>query len=1739
MNLKHLTRVCLALCLLVLSHHAALLQAATRQPAAVSALLNRIGGEGTADRFVTVLDESLAATDGSDRFVITSDGGKPCIKGSSTLALTTGINWYLNHVAHINLAWNRLTTDLTSATLPLPAGEEAHQCSVPYRYYLNYCTFSYSMSTWTWERWQQEIDWMALHGINMPLQIVGLDAMWHNLLTKDLGYTDAEANKFIAGPCFQAWWGMNNLQGWGGPNPSWWYERQEQLCKQILARQRELGMEPVLPGYSGMVPSDIASKGYKANNQGNWCSFLRPYILDPNSAAFTEISALYYKRLTELMGTSTYYSMDPFHEGANTSGIDVASAYKKIADAMLKANAKGKWVIQFWQWSGDQYNVLSKVDKGRLIVLDLFSDAHTHFGEYQGHDAIYCVLPNFGGRTGLFGRLTKQMEQFFAEKKAHSNVKGVGATPEAIEQVPVLYDAIFEMPWHATVPDAKAWVVDYAQSRYGKKSAQAETAWELLRNSALACPTSLQGPQEAVLCARPALTVNAVSSWGGTEIFYNAQDVVEAAFNLLAAGNELSGDNYSYDLTDVTRQALTDYANQLLKAVNSAYSAKNKTAYAQARDAYLQLILDIDELLNTNQNFMLGRWTNMARGIADEATGTTEADRQWLELDNARTLITTWGARDASESGGLRDYSYREWGGMMKDFYYDRWNTFFKNLDAGKSQPDWFDHDWAWAHNASLSYSNQPVGSTAEVAERLLHKYFATFKATDGTTSRVNRIFATDASSKLTDKTLRGKAYALPLDGITASEVEAFSIDLNNDGAFGEGETLSGVLSFAVPASAVTGRVKTQIKLTDGTQLTYSLILKDEVTTARTITVASADEGQGKVAIVGATGTSISTTDDVTVKATAASGYDFYNWTDAQGNVVSTENPYTYYGAADATLTAHFIVNKWGTPKEDLSEISTIDSYGQYVTLLTASQPGRDAQAIYSASSCPNRLFQTSQMVEAAQGSQLTLHWTSAGGLNYCRLSAYADLNSDGDFDDEGELVAVYGIKESANNTKLNDYTVQVLLPYDIPEGLTHIRLRFDGAWATGWNASNGAMPANAGTQRMVYDIPINVVKHASFPCTVTVKGSDGTMGTVDANGQTDTYTYGAGEEIVLRAYPAEGCVVKCWQDQYGRTVPDAWRDGHFLRFRAPESGTYTAVFGTELPTTLALGNWEFSYTEKNDNITLTKALKGEGDLVIPAKVNEYSITGMAADALCGQTALTSLSISAVFASMGSDELFSTQVKGDGTQDAAITLPAALATADSWNIALHVTTDGSSFNQWGSALLATGTEALGATYTDGFQLYLKADGSLLLKMGSDELKQFAMPAGTTEFDVLLAHSAARQLAVTVTAGGTASTYEATGHQLVDIASLCTALPEGINITSLSITNPDQATAPFRGCTNLSTLKVASGNKQFKAVSDVLYSSDGSRLIAFPEGRLSHRLSLPGAVRTIGAHAFTKAPELERVVITGTSTKVAVEDEAFEDVKFFVQVAPSQAAAYRSAWGMPIVASVAATASLSEANASLLTTDDAVDFSATDTKCGTAASLPTEMPVWLTRTFKAGQLYLMCFPTAPTAVSVEGLKQSETSLTDLRLLTFDGATFTPGTECTAGAWLMQVPDSWGGKRVTFRFAHAAASALAENMLSGNGTTAVADYAGLYYNYDAAANRFTRQPAGSIAVQPFTALLKATEAMPETIDGPAIVSGIGNVTIDGGEAKLFTPAGRQASAADKSVVISTKGVKVVRR
>jgi len=164
----------------------------------VSELLDRID-RGASKKFKIELQKG-----DSDFFELDQEGNRVVVRGNSYVNIAVGINGYLKYHAGIHLSWNGMKAQLPEV-LPPVTQKERHETDLKHRYNLNYCTYSYSMAFWDWDRWEQEIDWMALHGINMPLSIVGMEAVWKNVLTH-LGYTPEEVGRFIAGPAFLAWW---------------------------------------------------------------------------------------------------------------------------------------------------------------------------------------------------------------------------------------------------------------------------------------------------------------------------------------------------------------------------------------------------------------------------------------------------------------------------------------------------------------------------------------------------------------------------------------------------------------------------------------------------------------------------------------------------------------------------------------------------------------------------------------------------------------------------------------------------------------------------------------------------------------------------------------------------------------------------------------------------------------------------------------------------------------------------------------------------------------------------------------------------------------------------------------------------------------------------------------------------------------------------------------------------------------------------------------------------------------------------------------------------------------------------------------------------------------------------------------------------------------------------------------------------------------------------------------------
>lgn len=658
------------------------LGAAAARDRASEALLGRVCPDGKGRISLEVKSDKS----GPDWFEIDSKGGRPRISGNNSVSVATGLNWYLKHCCGLHLSWNNMSVSLPQV-LPVPAEKIRKETSLTMRYDFNYCTFSYSMAFWDWKRWEKEIDWMALHGINMPLAIVGMECAWRNMMLR-LGYTDEEVGDFIAGPAFLAWWAMNNLEGWGGPLPRSWYDDRERLQKKILGRMKELGMTPVLPGYCGMMPHDAGARlGLNVVNGDRWNGYVRPSNLLATDPRFDEIADIYYQELSSLYGKSDFYSMDPFHEMGDVD-VDYGKAGQKLMAAMKRCNPEAKWVIQGWT-ENPRPQLLSAVRPGELVILDLFSECRPMWGipsvwkrenGYEDHDWLFCMLENFGANVGLHGRLDQLIDNFRQTKSnpLARNLKGVGLTMEGSGNNPVMFELMCELPWMGdSIPSKEEWIAQYVKSRYGADDPDVQAAWRILAEGIYNCPlgNNQQGPHESIFCGRPSTDNFQVKSWSKMRNYYDPASTLEAARLMAKASGRLRGNNnYEYDLVDITRQALADQGRRQYQRAMSDYRTFSRLDFDKSADRFLKMLLLQDKLLGTRSEFRLGSWIESARNL-----GVSIPEKDQYEW-NARVQITTWGNRVCADDGGLRDYANKEWQGLLKDFYYPRWERWMQAL---------------------------------------------------------------------------------------------------------------------------------------------------------------------------------------------------------------------------------------------------------------------------------------------------------------------------------------------------------------------------------------------------------------------------------------------------------------------------------------------------------------------------------------------------------------------------------------------------------------------------------------------------------------------------------------------------------------------------------------------------------------------------------------------------------------------------------------------------------------------------------------------------------------------------------------------------------------------------------------------------------------------------------------------------------------------------------------------------
>ncbi|MDH6366254.1 MULTISPECIES: alpha-N-acetylglucosaminidase TIM-barrel domain-containing protein [unclassified Breznakia] len=694
-------------------------------------LVGRVIGEEWKSSFTF---EMTSDNDGNDIFEIENGvDGTIVIRGNNGIAMASGFNYYLRNYCKVN--YNPIFASQLQMPTVLPQVESkiVKETEYDYRYALNFCTYSYTMAFWDWDEYEAFLDWAAMSGINTVLDIVGQEEVVRRTL-KEYGYSDTEIKEYISGPGYFAWYYMQNMTGYGGPLPDNWFENRVELGRQMHDRMQTYGITPVLSGFSGMVPSNFKSKFTDAAviAQGDWCGYIRPDMLatyvNSGKDYFDEMADVFYQAQKDLFGdVSDIYAVDPFHEGGKIGDMNVTKVYEIIQKKMMEHDADAIWLIQQWQGSMSDAKLQGLKEKDHALVLDLFSEINSQSDVMERNEIpwVWNMLHNFGGRMGLDANPSKLAHEIPKAYASKSHMKGIGMTPEALENSPMAYELLWDMTWTKDAIDYRDWVQKYAERNYGGTNADIEEVWNILLDTGYNQKNSYyQGAAESVINARPTMNFTSASTWGHSTINYDKKELEKAVY-LMARNYDEFKDSpaFLYDLSDITRQVIANSAQDYHKAMVSAYNEKDSKKFYTVSEKFLEMIQLQDQVLSTNDDFLVGNWIEDSRSMLSNADDWT---KDLFEF-NARSLITTWGGKKNANSGGLKDYSNRQWAGLTKDYYYPRWETWVNDLRANLENGtnlvnrDWFMMEWKWVNQKSDEGNNYATeSSTLDLQELAL-----------------------------------------------------------------------------------------------------------------------------------------------------------------------------------------------------------------------------------------------------------------------------------------------------------------------------------------------------------------------------------------------------------------------------------------------------------------------------------------------------------------------------------------------------------------------------------------------------------------------------------------------------------------------------------------------------------------------------------------------------------------------------------------------------------------------------------------------------------------------------------------------------------------------------------------------------------------------------------------------------------------------------------------------------------
>lgn len=659
-------------------------------------LIQRVSGE---DRVPVSLE--LKKNKGNMYYRYEVKDGALHLQASDNVSLCRGFYDYVKSHRMGMYTWSGNNISLPASLPHTPAVEVVSPFAS--HYYFNVCTYGYSMPYWDWERWEKEIDWMALHGINMPLALVGYEAIIARVWKK-MGLTDEEINRYFVGPAHLPWMRMGNVSGIDGPLDESWHKSQVALQHQILDRMRALGMKPICPGFPGFIP-EAFKRIYPDLKivETHWGGAFHNWMISPQEELFKKIGTAFIEEWEKEFGKCDYYLVDsfnemdiPFPEKGNPARYEMAASYgEKVYESICSANPDAVWVMQGWMFGYQRYiwdyetlgALVSKVPDKKMMLLDLAVDYNRHFWHsevnweyYKGFykkQWVYSVIPNMGGKVGMTGVLdfyaNGHLDALASPNKG--NLVAHGLAPEGIENNEVLYELVTDAGWSNKHIDVRNWLTHYSENRYGKAPAALMEAWDCLLKSAYG---SFTDHPRFNWQFRPGTVKNGSINlspdyFKGLEYFLDAADeLAESPF-------------FRTDLCEMMAHYLGGKAEILTKQIDQEFLLGDTLQARFLQSRFETLMCGMDVLLSRHPVLRLDRWLNFA-----EKAGSTPEQKKHYEI-NARRIVTIWGPP-------VDDYAARIWSGLVGNYYLGRWKKYYEGRMSGK-EVDMTEWERNWVEN--------------------------------------------------------------------------------------------------------------------------------------------------------------------------------------------------------------------------------------------------------------------------------------------------------------------------------------------------------------------------------------------------------------------------------------------------------------------------------------------------------------------------------------------------------------------------------------------------------------------------------------------------------------------------------------------------------------------------------------------------------------------------------------------------------------------------------------------------------------------------------------------------------------------------------------------------------------------------------------------------------------------------------------------------------------------------------